>query len=120
MASLNSSTDLRYLRAQVTGDDKELRALVKEVEVEGESAKGDSGTAGGSGLPRGRRPKPKVPPPPHAPMQRPVLMEVEDRWTEAYKNAFTTPHKPWIFNNHKSPSFGTDYGTKRADDGWEV
>lgn len=117
MASLNSSTDLRYLRAQVTGDDKELRALVKEVECE--TPKSESGSSG-NGLPRGRRPKPKVPAPPHAPMQRPVLTEVEDRWGQGYKNAFASAHKPWIFNNQKSPIFGTDYAAKRADDGWEV
>jgi DNA polymerase gamma 1 len=118
MASLNSSTDLRYLRAQITDSDKELRALVKE--IESESLKSGSGSSGDGGLPRGRRPKLKVPAPPHAPMQRPVLMEVEDRWGQGYKNAFTNAQKPWIFNNHKSPSFGTDYAAKRADDGWEV
>jgi DNA polymerase gamma 1 len=122
MASLSSSVDLRYLRAQITDSDKELKALVKE--VEGETPRGDNGTSGSSsGLPRGRRPKPRVPAPPHAPMQRPVLMEVEDRWEKGYKNAFASAQKPWIFNNQKSPSFGTDYGTKRADDGcdgWEV
>lgn len=120
MASLNSSTDLRYLRAQVTSDDKELKALVKDLETE--NTKGDAGTSGGNAvpLPRGRRPKPRVPTPPHAPMQQPILMEVEDRWEKGYKNAFATAHKPWIFNNQRSPSFGTDYGTKRSDDGWEV
>jgi hypothetical protein len=119
MASLNTSSNWHSPRAQVTGDDKELKALVKE--IESETPRGDSGTSGGSnGLPRGRRPKPKVPAPPHAPMQRPILMEVEDRWEKGYKNAFASAHKPWIFNNQKSPSFGTDYLTKRTDDGWEV
>jgi DNA polymerase gamma 1 len=66
MSTLNSSDDLRYLRAQITGDDKELRAIVKEIESEGptrpkKSSKSDSGdeeddgNSGGSGTAKIKR-----------------------------------------------------------------
>jgi len=111
MSTLNSSTDLRYLRAQITSDDKELKSIIKEVEKDDPS----SNTNGGA--PRGRRPKPKVPLPPHAQPQRAVLMEVEDRWGMGYKKAFANAHKPWLLNT-KGPSLSSKYA---GDDGlWEV
>ncbi len=113
ISTLNSSTDLRYLRAQITSDDKELKSIIKEVEKYDPS----SNTNSGSGAPRGRRPKPKVPPPPYAQPQRAVLMEVEDRWGMGYKKAFANSHKPWLLNA-KAPSHSSRYA---GDDGlWEV
>ena len=115
MSSLNSSssTDLRYLRAQVCNDEKELRDLIKEVEKDG-SGSASGNNSGASGAPRGRRPKPKVPAPPHAQPQRAVLMEVEDRWGLGYKKALGASHKPWHLLQKDFPS---NNGT---NDGWEV
>lgn len=113
MSSLNSSTDTRYLRAQITNDDKELKNIIKEIEKDDPS----SNSNGGSSAPRGRRPKPKVPPPPYAQPQRAVLMEVEDRWGMGYKKAFSNNHKPWLLNS-KAPLIS---GGNTGDDGlWEV
>ena len=115
MSTLNSSTDLRYLRAQIANDDKELKDIVKEVEKDSSS----SGPSGGKPppAPRGRRPKPRVPPPPHAQPQRAVLMEVEDRWGVGYKNAFKDAHKPWLLHA-KPASFGGRLAGNEG--GWEV
>ena len=116
MSTLNSSNDPRYLRAQITSDDKELKAIVKEIEKEtSDKSTSGSGQKSGNGLPRGRRPKPKVPIPPHAQPQRAVLMEVEDRWDMGYNKALAGSHRPLLVNTHK-PS----WGTKWASDGWEV
>ena len=113
LSTLNSSNDLRYLRAQITNDDKELKSIIKEIEKDESS----SNSSGGSGAPRGRRPKPKVPPPPHAQPQRAVLMTVEDRWGMGYKKAFADSHKPWLLNE-KSRSLSDRFA---GDDGlWEV
>ena len=75
MSTLGGSNDLGYIRAQITDDEKELKAIIKEVEQESADGGGTpssptpSGTkqggTKGSGVPRGRRPKPKVPVPPH-------------------------------------------------------
>jgi len=113
ISTLNSSTDLRYLRAQITSDDKELRSIIKEAEKDESSSYPKSGSA----PPRGRRLKPKVPPPPYAQPQRAVLLEVEDRWGVGYKKAFANSHKPWLMNT-KSTSFNDQFA---GDEGlWEV
>ena len=114
ISTLNSSTDLRYLRAQITSDDKELRSIIKEAEKDESSSSSRSGSA----PPRGRRLKPKVPsPPPYAQPQRAVLLEVEDRWGVGYKNTFANSHKPWLTNT-KSTSFNYQVA---GDEGlWEV
>ena len=113
MSTLNSSTDTRYLRAQITGDAKELKSIIKEAEKDQSSDDSSSGAA----APRGRRPKPKVPPPPYAQPQRAVLLEVEDRWGMGYNKAFANSHKPWLMNA-KGPSFSSKYA---GDEGlWEV
>jgi DNA polymerase gamma 1 len=123
-----SNDDVAYIRAQITDDDKELKAIVQEVEGESSSSTdrktrpkpsgGNKGPSSSSGLPRGRRPKPKVPVPPHAQPQRAMLMEVEDRWNVGYKRAFepnaTGPHKPWL-TDRKTP-----WTSQWANDGWEV
>jgi DNA polymerase gamma 1 len=112
MSTLNSSTDVRYLRAQITMDDKELKSIIKEAEKDESS--GDSNN--GSAVSRGRRPKPKVPPPPYAQPQRAVLLEVEDRWDMGYKKAFANSHKPGFYA--KGPSSSSKYA---GDEGlWEV
>ena len=113
MSTLNSSTDLRYLRAQITSDDKELKDIVKEVEKDDPSSR----SGGGTGTPKGRPPKPKVPQPPHAQPQRAVLLEVEDRWGMGYKKAFANSHKPWMVN-HKIPASSS---RSAGEEGlWEV
>ena len=113
ISTLNSSTDLRYLRAQIASDDKELRSIMKEAE-KGESS---SASKNGSAPPRGRRLKPKVPPPPYAQPQRAVLLEVEDRWGMGYKKAFASSHKPWLINT-KTTSSNNQFA---GDEGlWEV
>jgi DNA polymerase gamma 1 len=112
MSTLNSSTDVRYLRAQITADDKELKSIIKEAEKDESS--GDSNN--GSAVSRERRPKPKVPPPPYAQPQRAVLLEVEDRWDMGYKKAFANSHKPGFYA--KGPSSSSKYA---GDEGlWEV
>lgn len=119
MSSLNSSTDLRLLRAQITRNDAELKEIVKEVLRDDSSAKSIPRNAGsGSAAPRGRRPKPKVPLPPHAQPQKAVLMEVEERWGMAYKNAFANGNKPWFIGHApKGQAWSRKVG---ADDGlWE-
>jgi DNA polymerase gamma 1 len=114
ISTLNSSTDLRYLRAQITSDDKELRSIIKEAEKD----ESTSGSKSESAPPRGRRLKPKVPPPPpYAQPQRAVLLEVEDRWGAGYKKTFANSHKPWLTNT-KSTSFSNQFA---GDEGlWEV
>lgn len=113
ISTLNSSTDLRYLRAQITSDDKELKNIIKEAEKDDLS----SGSKSGIAPPRGRRLKPNVPPPPYAQPQRAVLLEVEDRWGVGYKKAFANNHKPWLMNT-KSTSFNDQFA---GDEGlWEV
>ncbi|KAF7506861.1 DNA-directed DNA polymerase gamma mip1 [Endocarpon pusillum] len=120
MCTLNSSTDLRYLRAQITGNDAELKEIIKEVMKDDPSSKPSPRSSGsGSGTPRGRRPRPKVPPPPYAQPQKAVLMEVEERWGMAYKNAFANAKKPWLVGHvQKGQAWNRRVGT---DDGlWEV
>jgi DNA polymerase gamma 1 len=113
MSTLNSSTDVRYLRAQITSDDKELRSIIKEVEKDESS----HGSNSGSAVPRGRRPKPKVAPPPYAQPQHALLLEVEDRWEIGYKKAFANSYKPWLMNAKGQPISSKFAG----DDGlWEV
>lgn len=113
MSTLNSSTDIRYLRAQITSNDKELKNIIKEVEKDNPS----SSTNNGNSAPRGRITRPQVPLPPYAQPQRAVLMEVEDRWGMGYKDAFAASHKPWLLNA-KSSSTSSRYA---GDDGlWEV
>ncbi|KAL2429573.1 DNA polymerase gamma, mitochondrial [Exophiala dermatitidis] len=172
MSTLSSSNDVNYIRAQITDDEKELKAIIKDIErgitpsfselsISSETSTssssataasdasttadtttnkqqgGTGGRKGSSGstkpdksspLPRGRRPKPKVPIPPHAQPQRAMLMEVEDRWDMGYKKAFglgTTPssssssssgHKPWLTDKKLTGSWSTRW----ANDGWEV
>ena len=139
MSTLNSSTDLRYLRAQLTNDDKELKEIVKEVPKADappstsmpistpSSTSGNNATSNTSSTintpapPRGRRPKPRVPPPPHAQPQRAVLMEVEDRWAMGYKKAFADhDSKPWMMNRDLKNA--STFGHKHANDDalWEV
>ena len=144
MSSLNSSEDLRYLRAQITSDDKELKAIVKEIEMEAAekadedspsttsnddsgygsgSGSTNSGTRKPSGLRRGRRPKAKpVEIPAYAQPQRAVLMEVEDRWREGYKKAFGSRggHKPWLMPPSKHGYSKGDVLRWAQGDGWEV
>jgi len=115
-------SDVAYIKAQITSDDKELKAIVKEAENESSSTRentkpSSTGSRGsgssGSGAPRGRRPKPKVPIPPHAQPQQAVLMEVEDRWSMGYKKALGG-NKPWLTERK------AQWTKKWADDGWEV
>jgi DNA polymerase gamma 1 len=122
MLNGDGETDVAYVKAQITSDDKELRAIVKEVEKESPPSPGKTATtkpstkgsgSSGSGLPRGRRPKPKVPIPPHAQPQQAMLMEVEDRWSMGYNKAFGG-NKPWLAEKK------SDWTRKWASDGWEV
>ena len=134
MAELNGESDeesdVAYIKAQITSDDRELKAIVKEAESglspdekppksSSTSGKGPgssgSGSGSGSGLPRGRRPKPKVPIPPHAQPQQAMLMEVEDRWGIGYKKALGG-NKPWLIGKNGKVSGGQ----KWFNDGWEV
>ncbi|KIV87818.1 hypothetical protein PV11_03338 [Exophiala sideris] len=116
MSSLNGSNDVAYIRAQITGDEKELKSIVREVEKGESTEDGNKGSGSkGSGLPRGRRPKPKVPVPPHAQPQRAMLMEVEDRWSMGYNKALNgASHKPWL--TERKP----EWTNRWANDGWEV
>jgi DNA polymerase gamma 1 len=133
MAALNGEAgeDMAYIKAQITSTDKELVAIVKEIQKEaaqtegktsgdksrsGSNSSGSSGSGSSrSGTPRGRRPKPKVPIPPHAQPQQPVLMEVEDRWHMGYNKAFGgNASKPWL--SEKKANWTRQW----ANDGWEV
>lgn len=120
MSTLDSSTDLRLLRAQITNDDSELKEIIKEVlRDEGRSTPLPRSGGSGSGAPRRRRQKPLVPPPPHAQPQRAVLMEVEDRWGMGYQNAFPNGHKPWLVEHGQKPLGWNQIAG--GDDGlWEV
>jgi DNA polymerase gamma 1 len=121
MSTLNASTDLHYLRAQITNDDKELKAIVKEAETEASGSRNGGSSSGGTSqppkAPRGRRPKPKVPPPPYAQPQQAVLMEVQDRWEMGFKRAMAKngETRPWLMNSTKG-----SWGKGWANDGWEV
>ncbi|KAK5264902.1 DNA-directed DNA polymerase gamma mip1 [Exophiala xenobiotica] len=145
MSTLNGAAggvDVAYIRAQITGDDKELRAIVKDVENDADSnepsntskegvTRNDATTKSGNGntntrpgpkAPRGRRPKPKVPIPPHAQPQQAMLMEVEDRWNLGYNKAFGNGNSgqraPWLTD--KKAAGWTSTSRQWADDGWEV
>ena len=150
LSTLKSNPDPRYLRAQISGTDKEIAAIVKEIQCEtqptkastaGSESSGDDDSNGAVRKPvtaatRGRRPKPKLPPgpPPHAQPQRAILMEVEDRWRVGYKNAFAGPSnygtKPWWVTPKAFNAFGAtgsqldgkveDFSTRWTNDGWEV
>jgi DNA polymerase gamma 1 len=116
MSSLNGSNDVGYIRAQITDDEKELKSIIRDVEKDSpaEDSNKDGGSRG-SGLPRGRRPKPKVPVPPHAQPQRAMLMEVEDRWSMGYNKALNgAGHKPWLTERK------AEWTNRWANDGWEV
>ncbi|KAJ9634963.1 DNA-directed DNA polymerase gamma mip1 [Knufia peltigerae] len=141
MSTLNGveGVDVGYIRAQITSDDKELKSIIKDAEkadsgLSNEGGKeNDNDSAGGATTsptklpkaPRGRRPKPKVPIPPHAQPQRAMLMEVEDRWNLGYAKTFggspangsgTNKAAPWLADK-KSTSPLT---YKLSQDGWEV
>jgi DNA polymerase gamma 1 len=133
MASLDSGVSLQYLRAQITADDKELRAIVKEAETGSPPPEGKGGAGGsGSGVaapkaPRGRRPRPKVPPPPYAQPQQAVLMEVEDRWHAGFKRAMGAGKetRPWLLGSTGSGGGAAgvskgSWGKGWLSDGWEV
>lgn len=129
-ASLDSSEELAYLRAQISSDDKELREIINNIYKDSSSPSpsttpagssgstdgDDSGGASSKSRPRGRRPKPKVPVPPHAQPQRAILMEVEDRWDMGYKNAFGAGAKQWVPEKRTA----TDRDMRWTSDGWEV
>lgn len=135
MSTLNSDHGINYLKAQIIDDEKELKALVKEIERGSDSSSSSSPSGSRNkgnqiatvdvsprltGAPRGRRPKPKVPgPPAHAQPQRAMLMEIEDRWRLGYKKA-----RPWFAaaTKHFSPAgFGAgNFSSRWATDGWEV
>lgn len=131
MSSLQSSNDLRYIRAQIVNDDKELKSLIKEAESDSKAGSSSDSSSGSgpndsntksvtTGAKRGRRPKPKVPPPPHAQAQKAVLMEVEDRWGMGYKKAFGNTAKPWWAIHQHGKSGGNSPPKGWRDDGWEV
>lgn len=133
MSALNASDDITYIRAQITDSDKELKEIIKESEKESAkssttnkssgkaiSSSGEKPSSTTTPSRRGRRPKPKVPIPPHAQPQRAMLMEVEDRWDVGYKRAFAnnsnSQHghgKPWLTNNQQ-------WDNQWMSDGWEV
>lgn len=127
MQALNESnsygSDIRFLRAQLATDDKELKSIMKDFDVDAADNKptkssskkssdggsdnnsGDNGNNGPGGtgtrttsLPRGRPRKGKPAPiPVYAQPQQPVLLEVEDRWNMGYNNVFAgnnAPKKP--------------------------
>ena len=145
MSTLNSSDDLRFLRAQITSDDKELKAIIKEIEQEASqdtpksthpkdpSSNDSSGAGPGTTskrptAPRGRRLKPKTAEiPAYAQPQRAVLMEVEDRWSEGYKKAFArSGSRPFLMPNPSVAGGRQWNGSSKGDvvrwesDGWEV
>lgn len=133
----SAASDLRYLRAQIASEDKDLKAIMKEIEAEGKpsiprtrTSKGsrddddDEGGVKNTPIKRGRKPKPKVPEiPAYAQPQRAVLMEVEDRWIAGQRNAFATSKvkAPWWMAKAKTSTASQPTHTKSwADDGWEV
>ncbi|KAK5084179.1 DNA-directed DNA polymerase gamma mip1 [Exophiala xenobiotica] len=141
--SLTSNTTTgegtRYLRAQLATTDKELKAIIKEVEDDSApkslkkamTGNDDDDDSGSTKTPtrRGRKPKPKVPAiPAYAQPQRAVLMEVEDRWSAGARNAFAQPKSrlPWWAT--KKGNAGTGAGPFTGPtlekgwmkDGWEV
>ena len=134
MSSLNSSPDLRYLQAQITADDKELRGIVKEAETGGAGTGPNNGATPSTSkpalpkAPRGRRPKPKVPPPPHAQPQQAVLMEVADRWNVGFNRAMKEGKetRPWLMAAaaKRGAAMGdggaSSWNRGWAADGWEV
>ena len=94
MSSLNSSTDLNYLRAQITSDDKELREIIRIASKPSprtidEPSPNDSNPTQKTAKPRKSRAKkvgtPNVPL--HAQPQQPMLVPIEDRWAHDYKRA---------------------------------
>lgn len=124
----------RYLRAQIATDDKDLRAIIKEIEAEikaesqppapsktngnndDDDGASDRKTTSPPTTKRGRKPKPRVPSiPAHAQPQRAILMEVEDRWVAGQKNVFAASKYggansankvPWWVNKSGPPKNG--------------
>ncbi|RMZ89723.1 hypothetical protein DV736_g3053, partial [Chaetothyriales sp. CBS 134916] len=124
LESLNSSTDLHYLRAQITADDQELRAIIREIERDANpsdhSSSGPTNENSAKTRKGSRAKKEQVPVPAHAVPQQPILMEVSDRWTQAYTSVFAnkpankaSTTKPWLMDKNKPAA-------SWANDGWEV
>ncbi|RMZ75367.1 hypothetical protein DV738_g5509, partial [Chaetothyriales sp. CBS 135597] len=109
--SLNSSQDLNYLRAQITADDKELRALIRQIERGSDPSSSSSSGPTNQNTPKVKKPrrtkKQDVPVPPHALPQQPILMEVSDRWSQAYNSFSKKPAnkssatKPWLMDKNR-------------------
>lgn len=143
LKSESKETDTRYLRAQIATDDKELKAIIKEIEAEidtpassstrrNSGGDNDDSNTGGSTPKRsgnrGRKPKPKVPAiPAFAQPQRAVLMEVADRWNLGQSSAFATGKyggrtpPPWLVgkNTNQKP-LTMDVPSGEVEEGWEI
>ena len=122
MSTLESPRDLRFLRAQITNNDNELKEIVKEVQREaadGSDGPGSSGTSS-RGASRVRRPRIKAaPPPPYAQPQKAMLMEVDQGWGAHGKKSFSGSGKPW-FVEQPSKTTGWSRQINHHDGAWEV
>ena len=144
---------LRFLKAQLTSSDADLKALMKDVlreasesivsestptQSSSKSLAGDSNKSGpGTGTPRGRPRKPRVPEiPAYAQPQRAMLLPVEDRWAVGFKRAFAAgERKPWMLGHGGASNSANSSASKKSaataaavglqyvkeeEDGWEV
>ncbi|EGE07596.1 DNA polymerase gamma [Trichophyton equinum CBS 127.97] len=92
MASLQNSSNMDFIKAQITSDDKELRELIKET-----MKKSSSSTSGSTSKSQSKRGS-KSPIPPHAEPQKAVLMDVQPNLLP--KSSNLTP-KPSSFTIHR-------------------
>ena len=126
MASLDSPTDVNYIRAQITSDDKELREIIKD------AVKGNSSVIGANpaiskdeisfkptkttvrkprksttGPSRSRK---AAPLPQYSQPQQPMLMPIEDRWNYNFKQAVEKHGKQGYWDLGNGYGNGTGVG----------
>ncbi|EER25097.1 DNA polymerase gamma, putative [Coccidioides posadasii C735 delta SOWgp] len=96
MSSLDCAQDISFIKAQIVSDDKELRAIIRDI-MKSQPSSDKSNATSGSSASR-RRSVSKVPS--HAEPQRAVLMEVEPNLLDGFKG-FNSVEKTPQFPIHR-------------------
>jgi DNA polymerase gamma 1 len=96
MSTLKTNTDLAYLKAQITNDDKELRDIIRDLQNSQSQSPSNDDSATASTKTR-RKSGATTVIPAHAQPQRAMLMEVEDLWGSPsdFKKGWAQGDKGW-------------------------